>query len=109
MAKLEGKVALITGAAVGLGEGIAEVYAKYGAKMCMVDLSPEVEKTADRLRKEYGADIITYVGTSALQFINGDLDVNDDAVWNDYVAKIESMNIGELTEIIQTAYDRANG
>ena len=62
MAKLEGKVALITGAAVGLGEGIAEVYAKYGAKMCMVDLSPEVEKTADRLRKEYGADIITYVG-----------------------------------------------
>ena len=65
--------------------------------------------SADRLRKEYGADIITYVGTSALQFINGDLDVNDDAVWNDYVAKIESMNIGELTEIIQTAYDRANG
>ena len=55
------------------------------------------------------SDIITYVGTSALQFINGDLDVNDDAVWNDYVAKIESMNIGELTEIIQTAYDRANG
>ena len=65
MAKLEGKVALITGAAVGLGEGIAEVYAKYGAKMCMVDLSPEVEKTADRLRKEYGADIITYVGNVA--------------------------------------------
>lgn len=65
MAKLEGKVALITGAAVGLGEGIAEVYAKYGAKMCMVDLSPEVEKTAERLRKEYGAEIITYVGNVA--------------------------------------------
>ena len=32
MAKLNGKVALITGAAVGLGEGIAEAYAKYGAK-----------------------------------------------------------------------------
>ena len=55
------------------------------------------------------SDIITYVGTSALQFVNGDLDVNDDAVWNDYVAKIEGMSIGELTEIIQTAYDRANG
>ena len=25
------------------------------------------------------------------------------------ITKIESMNIGELTEIIQTAYDRANG
>ena len=29
MAKLNGKVALITGAAVGLGEGIAEAYAKW--------------------------------------------------------------------------------
>ena len=33
--------------------------------MCMVDLSPEVEKTAERLRKEYGAEIITYVGNVA--------------------------------------------
>ena len=42
MAKLEGKVALITGAAVGLGEGISTAYAKYGAKLIMVDLSPAV-------------------------------------------------------------------
>ena len=33
MAKLDGKTALITGAAVGLGAGIAEVYAKYGARL----------------------------------------------------------------------------
>ena len=39
MAKLDGKVAIITGAAAGLGEGIATAYAKYGAKLCMVDLS----------------------------------------------------------------------
>lgn len=61
MAKLEGKSAIITGAAFGLGEGIAEVYAKYGAKLCMVDISPDVEKTAEKLRKEYGAQIITVV------------------------------------------------
>ena len=29
MAKLDGKVALITGAAAGLGEGISTAYAKY--------------------------------------------------------------------------------
>ena len=63
MAKLTGKVALITGAAVGLGEGIATAYAKYGAKLCMVDLSPEVEKTAEKLRKEYNAKIVTCVAT----------------------------------------------
>ena len=36
MAKLDGKAALITGAAAGLGEGIATAYAKYGAKMVLV-------------------------------------------------------------------------
>lgn len=65
MAKLEGKVALITGAAVGLGEGISTAYAKYGAKLIMVDLSPAVEDTAERLRKEYGAEIITIVANVA--------------------------------------------
>ena len=55
----------------------------------------------------YG-DIITYVATCALQFINGDLDVNG-SDWDTYVANIESMNIEELTAIIQGAYDRANG
>ena len=65
MGKLDGKVALITGAAAGLGEGISEAYVKHGAKICMVDLSPNVEKTAERLRKEYNADIITVVANVA--------------------------------------------
>ena len=65
MAKLDNKVAVITGAAVGLGAGIAEVYAKYGAKMCLIDLSKEVEETAERIRKEYGSQVITYVGNVA--------------------------------------------
>lgn len=65
MKKLEGKVALITGAAMGLGEGIAEVYAKYGAKICMVDMSEKVEETAQRIRETYGADIITCVANVA--------------------------------------------
>ncbi len=54
------------------------------------------------------SDIITYVATSVLQFIRGDMDVNDDAVWNSYVADIEGMNLAGLTEIIQGAYDRAH-
>ena len=50
--KLDGKVALITGAAAGLGEGISTAYAKYGAKLIMVDLSPAVEETAEKAAKE---------------------------------------------------------
>lgn len=61
--KLEDKVALITGAAAGLGEGIAKVYVKYGAKICMVDLSENVVKTAEKIKETYPeAEIITYVG-----------------------------------------------
>ncbi len=65
MAKLDGKTALITGAAVGLGAGIAEVYAKYGARLCLVDVDAVVEETAARLRREYGAEIITAVANVA--------------------------------------------
>lgn len=59
MGKLTGKAALITGAAAGLGAGIATAYAKHGAKMCLVDMSPRVEETAKQLREEYGVEIIT--------------------------------------------------
>ena len=65
MAKLDGKTALITGAAVGLGAGIAEVYAKYGARLCLVDVDAAVEEIAARLRREYGAEIITAVANVA--------------------------------------------
>lgn len=54
------------------------------------------------------SDIITHVATSALQFINGAQNVDDDAVWDAYVKSIADMNIDGLTEIIQTAYDRVN-
>lgn len=71
--------------------------------------------SATTLNSEEGAeaasiysDIITYVSTCALQFINGDLDIDDDAVWDEYVEKIESMDLDALTNIIQTAYDRAH-
>ena len=54
------------------------------------------------------SDIITYVATSALQFVNGDKDINDDGVWESYVSDIEGMGLEDLTAIIQTAYDRAH-
>lgn len=59
--KLKDKVALITGAALGLGEGIAEAYVKHGAKICMVDIDPVLEQTAEKLRKAYGAEILTHI------------------------------------------------
>ncbi len=68
-------------------------------------LNPEESTTASSIY----SDILTYVATASLQFINGDLDIKDDTVWNRYVSDIEGMNISELTNIVQGAYDRANG
>lgn len=59
--KLEGKVALITGAAAGLGRGISEVYAKYGAKLMLVDLDKNLDEVAKTIREEYNAEVITHL------------------------------------------------
>ena len=60
-AKLDGKSALVTGAAMGMGAAISEVYAKYGAKVCMVDRVQSVEEKAAELRRKHGAEIITKI------------------------------------------------
>ena len=48
--KLKGKVALVTGAAQGIGEGIARRYASEGANVVIADLNlDEAKQTAERL------------------------------------------------------------
>ncbi|AIF64392.1 oxidoreductase, short chain dehydrogenase/reductase family protein [Escherichia coli B7A] len=47
MGKLTGKTALITGALQGIGEGIARTFARHGANLILLDISPEIEKLAD--------------------------------------------------------------
>ncbi len=46
---VEGKVAVITGAAMGIGKSIAELFSKKGAKLVLIDLSDEVVKVAEEM------------------------------------------------------------
>ncbi len=41
--KLDGKVAVVTGGAMGNGKGIVDVFVKYGAKVSILDYSDEIE------------------------------------------------------------------
>jgi NAD(P)-dependent dehydrogenase (short-subunit alcohol dehydrogenase family) len=65
---LQGKVAIITGAGQGVGQGIANVLAREGAKVAVVDLSGERAKIA--------ADIINVKGGEALAYAVDVLDMS---------------------------------
>jgi len=51
MSRLEGRVALVTGAAQGIGAGISRVLAENGANVVLTDISDTVKKTAEEIRK----------------------------------------------------------
>ncbi len=50
--KLENKVAIVTGGAMGNGLGIVKVFLKYGAKVIIFDYSDKLEQTIEELKKE---------------------------------------------------------
>ena len=52
MGKLDGKVAVITGASKGIGEGIAKVYAGYGAKCVLAARGSKVLELAKKKKKD---------------------------------------------------------
>ena len=59
--ELAGKVALVTGAATGLGRSIAEHLLVHGAKVCICDLDSDAgELTSDELSKRFGADKVLF-------------------------------------------------
>jgi NAD(P)-dependent dehydrogenase (short-subunit alcohol dehydrogenase family) len=76
MGKLEGKVAIITGAARGNGEGAARVMAKEGATTVLTDILDQVHETAKSICED---------GYKAVSF---KMDVTKPAEIKDVVKKV---------------------
>jgi NAD(P)-dependent dehydrogenase (short-subunit alcohol dehydrogenase family) len=49
---VSGKIAIVTGAARGLGRGISETFAAEGISIVISDVSPDVEKTFNEIKQE---------------------------------------------------------
>lgn len=56
--KLKDKVAVITGGANGIGEGITKVFLKYGAKVIILDYANDLDKKIEELKKD--GDVVGY-------------------------------------------------
>ncbi len=49
---LEGKNAIVTGAARGIGAAIARAFAKHGARVVLADIAPECEQKASEIASD---------------------------------------------------------
>ena len=57
-------------------------------------------------RSTMRTDILNYLKQMKVSFITGEVDIENDKAWNDYVAKVKEMGYDKLMEIEQAAYDR---
>lgn len=57
--KLEDKVAVVTGGAMGNGYGIVEVFCKYGAKVAILDYSDELKETVNKF-SDLGYEVVGF-------------------------------------------------
>jgi len=89
--RLEGKVALITGAASGMGASMARIFAREGAKVVVAD-------QLDDDGKKIVAEITQANGAASFQH----LDVTDEANWKDVVAKTVG-GFGKLDILVNNA------
>jgi meso-butanediol dehydrogenase/(S,S)-butanediol dehydrogenase/diacetyl reductase len=66
--RLEGKVAIITGAANGIGRATAVLFAREGAKLAIADVNEQgLQETVDLVKKEGGAVVAKKVDVSVEQ------------------------------------------
>jgi 3-oxoacyl-[acyl-carrier protein] reductase len=108
--KLEGKVALITGAARGIGKATAQLFAQNGASLILWDMDPEVNNVVENLSKQgfvAHANIVNVAEREAVdegmnvlmnQFGKLDILINNAGITRD--ASLLKMNMEQWKQVI---------
>jgi len=89
--RLDGKVALVTGASYGIGFAIASAYAKYGAKIAFNDINQDLVDKGMASYKEAGIEAHGYVA-----------DVTKESDVTDLVSKVEA-DLGTIDILVNNA------
>jgi NAD(P)-dependent dehydrogenase (short-subunit alcohol dehydrogenase family) len=90
MARVSGKVALVTGAASGIGRACAEILAREGAEVILTDVQASGEEVAVTIRNSGGK----------ARFIHHD--VASESEWIDVIASVEKQS-GRLDILVNNA------
>ncbi len=90
-------------------QGMNSVIPYCTGKRLKVDYMNYTEEEQDTL-DNYSTEFNNYVDQARSQFVTGTegMDVNDDAVWNNYVNQVKSLHYEDLQKAYQSAYDRFN-
>lgn len=89
--RLDGKVAIVTGGALGIGRGIARTFAREGAKVLIMDINDaEGEQTASGIRKDGGT----------VHYLHGDITVQGDL---QRMVQVAVQTFGKLDVLVNDA------
>ena len=106
---LEGKVAIVSGASYGMGETMAELFAKEGAKVVMTARGKEKLEAAVNRLKEQGLEVTGVVADNKnLEDVKNVIRTAL-TVYGDLDIVINNAAIGEQKMIDETENDRRNG
>ena len=90
-ALLTDRIAIVTGAAVGIGEAIADAFARFGAHVAICDRDvPNLDTTAERIR------------SAGRRVVAAELDVRDEAAAAAFVA-VAARELGPIDVLVNNA------
>jgi 2-hydroxycyclohexanecarboxyl-CoA dehydrogenase len=108
--RLSGKVAVITGGGGGIGSAAAEIFAREGAKVAIIDMNPAIAGAAvDRIRAGVAdADVLGFAGDLGVESEAGRLVGGIEAAFGALDVLVNTVGIRRYDAVSDASWDRWN-